>query len=482
MKRGAAWALAAQLASQVIRVIGVVILARLLTPEDYGAASLAVTLASYSLILGDLGYGTALVQASTISQRSASTAHWAALAAGACGFAVTCLAAYPAADLLGAPEAAWLVIAGGSTFLLFGIGSASSALLTRRLRFGAISTAGVIAFAIGTVCAILAAVGGAGSWALVAQQVVLYAVSATVIIAVAGWRPSLQFSWAEFASMSRFAMPVTASALLFASQAIMTVLLVGGLEGVDALGIWTFSMAVVIAPLWLISAPVARVIYAGLARMRDESTRVAEIWLNGTTLLAAVMLPALFGMIGVAQDFIPLVFGARWEPAVPIVQILCVLLVVRSVQTSNTSVMDAAGKPHVPMMLNGAVLVTLPLCLWIGSSFGLKGIAVSYVIAVLVAGEVPSLVIILRELSVSVGDIARRLKGPAIAATLMLAIIVSTRLLLENIGIAVGVRLAISISFGVLVYIVFLSVMAPQTATRLREVMFQAFTRLRRGS
>jgi len=141
--------------------------------------------------------------------------------------------------------------------------------------------------------------------------------------------------------------------------------------------------------------------------------------------------------------------------------------------------MDAAGKPHVPMMLNGAVLVALPPCIWIGSSFGLQGIAVSYVIAMLVAGEIPSLVITRRELSVSIGDIARGLKGPVFASTLMLAIIGATRLLLGKVGIGTGVRIVISISFGVLVYVVFLSVLAPSTSIRLRQIMRKAFPRLR---
>ena len=91
--------------------------------------------------------------------------------------------------------------------------------------------------------------------------------------------------------------------------------------------------------------------------MRESPERVAEVWLNGFTLLAAVALPALFGLIAVAPDLIPLVFGSQWVPAVPVVQILCVLVMSRTLQTWNNAVMDAAGKPHVAMFINAAVLV-----------------------------------------------------------------------------------------------------------------------------
>ena len=173
IKRGAAWAVGSQIASQAIRIVGIVVLARLLSKQDYGSAGLAVIVASYSVMLGDLGYGTALVQRPKISQRSASTAFWAAIAAGGICFVVTAVAAYPAARILGTPEITWLVIAGGSTLFLVALGSASNALLTRGMRFGVIQAIGVIALVTATACSTTSAVLAAGPWALVTQQVVL---------------------------------------------------------------------------------------------------------------------------------------------------------------------------------------------------------------------------------------------------------------------------------------------------------------------
>src|SRR3954470_2651338 len=74
VKRGALWAFGSQVGGQIIRFLSVIVLARLLTPNDYGAASIAISLATFSAILGDLGYGTALVQSAEATQRGASTA------------------------------------------------------------------------------------------------------------------------------------------------------------------------------------------------------------------------------------------------------------------------------------------------------------------------------------------------------------------------------------------------------------------------
>jgi len=101
------------------------------------------------------------------------------------------------------------------------------------------------------------------------------------------------------------------------------VLLIGHLVGLQALGIWNLSMAVVVFPLSMLAYPLARVMYAGFARMSDDRDRVAEMWLNGFTLLAAILLPALFGVIATAPDLVTFAFGEQWAAAVPVVQILC---------------------------------------------------------------------------------------------------------------------------------------------------------------
>ena len=237
--------------------------------------------------------------------------------------------------------------------------------------------------------AIVAAALGAGAWALVLQQVVLAAVTSALFILAARWRPSFEFSRTAFRSLSRFALPLTGGSGFIVLQGLLTVLLVGHLLGIEELGIWNLSMAIVIVPLSLLAAPLSRVIYAAFARMRESPERVAEVWLNGFTLLAAVVLPALFGLIAVAPDLIPLVFGSQWVPAVPVVQILCVLVMSRTLQTWNNAVMDAAGKPHVAMLLNAAVLVGVVPGIWFGSAFGIEGVAVAFSLASLRIRRVP---------------------------------------------------------------------------------------------
>ena len=470
LKRGVFWALSSQVATQGIRMVGVVVLARLLTPDAYGVAALAITIASFSTMVGDLGYGTALVQASKASQRRASTACWAALGAGAIGSTCVALGAFPAASILGESEVAALLVAGGLTLFLVALGSASNALLTRSMSFGVLQAATVAAWAVGTACAIVAAALGAGAWALVLQQVLLAGVTSAVFIIAARWRPSLEFSREDFRSLTRFALPLTGGSMFFLFQGLLTGLLVGGLLGVDELGVWNLSMSLVVLPLSLLALPLARVIYAAFARMRDSKDRIAEVWLSGFTLLAAVVLPALFGLIAVAPDFIPVVFGSQWVAAVPVVQILSVLVMSRTLQTWNNSVMDAANKPHVAMYINAAVLIALAPCIWLGSRFGIEGAAVGWSVASLVFGEVPSFLLTTRELSLRGLHALNRLRGIVLASGALCMVAVLVRLALKDAGVDAEARLLVSIVLGAATYIACITLFARPVARQLIDI------------
>jgi O-antigen/teichoic acid export membrane protein len=453
VKRGALWAFGSQVAGQIIRFASVVALARLLTPDDYGAANIAVTLGTFAFVLGDLGYGTALVQSARATQREASTAFWCALAAGLICSGFAALGAAPAARTLGEPEVTGLVIVGGLTLCLIAIGSTSQALLTRSMSFGVIQSVTLAASVLAAASAITAGALGAGPWALVLQQVVLAATTSALLVLGARWRPSFQFSRSSFRSLTKFAAPVTGGTLFNVVQPLIIALLVGHLVGVRELGVWSLSMAVVVIPATLFSYPIARVVYAAFARMRDEPERIARVWLDGFVMLAAVALPALFGLIAVAPDLIPLAFGSQWHAAVPVVQILAIFLMVRTLQTWNTPVMDALGKPHIAMAINAAVLIALVPGLWIGSRFGIEGVAVTFSVVSFVFGELPSFVITTRAINLRIVYVLKCVWGIILSSACMCVAVMFLRHALAGAGVGSELRLILSVIAGAGTYV-----------------------------
>ena len=169
--KGITWKLAGQVAIQVVRLGTVAVLARLLTPHDYGAAAIAIALASFAPQLADSGIGSALVQTKNAPRVVRSTAFWSSVASGLGLFLIAAALAEPVAHFMGEPKVAGMVVAGGLTFAIYSLGSASQAVYMREMKFRSTEVRSWLALLTGGIVAIVAAAGGAGPWALALQQI-----------------------------------------------------------------------------------------------------------------------------------------------------------------------------------------------------------------------------------------------------------------------------------------------------------------------
>jgi O-antigen/teichoic acid export membrane protein len=463
---GAAWKLGGQIGVQLIRLVTVAILARLLTPADYGLAAIAVALAMFAPTVGDMGLGSALVQTKEAPQLVRSTVFWGSLASGIALSVLLAAAAGPVGQILDDPRIGAMVAVGGLTFFICSLGSASQAVFMRGMKFRSIELRYWFALVVASALAVLAAGVGAGPWALVLQQIVLLVTFAAALWWRAGWRPSLEFSGAVFRHLSSFAIRIVGGRWARLGELLVLSVLIGGLVGVPALGAWTFAMSTVILPLSLIAIPVAEVLFSAFSRLRGEPERIAALWLESVRLLNAVILPLLLGLIVVAPDLIPVLFGAQWHVSIAIVQILSVYVIIRSLQSWGSPVMDALGRPEVTLWTQLAALCLTPIAVVIGAQWSIEAVAVCFVVSQLIAVEIPMLIFVLSELRVSLATLAARIAGVAAAALVMAATCLLGRLALTSLGIGPSGRAAVTITLGLLVYALALSWLAPDIKRR----------------
>jgi O-antigen/teichoic acid export membrane protein len=480
---GVAWKLLGQVGIQAIRLVTVAILARLLTPADYGAAAIPIALATFAPTVADMGIGSALVQAPTASRLARSTAFWASLAFGVGISMLFAALANPVGSFLGDPQVGAMVAAGGLTFAVCAVGTTSQAVFMREMRFRSIELRYWFALAFASVVAVLAAGAGAGAWALVLQQIAMLAIFAAALWWRAGWRPSLEFSGSAFRELGSFAIRIAGGRWARLAELLVLSLLIGKLVGVSDLGAWTFAMSTVILPLTVIAIPIAEVLFSAFSRLRDEPERIAALWLQSIRFLAAVTLPLLLGLAVVAPDLIPVVFGSHWHVSVGIVQVLSVYVIIRSLQSWSSVVMDAVGRPQVALWTQLAALCLTPVGVVVGAQWGVEAVAVAFVLSQLLAVEIPMLIIVLSELRVSLATLAGRLAGVAAAALVMAGACLAGRLAALELGMDMAERAALTIGLGLLVYSVALLLLAPDIARRaigLGRSLFARFTDARR--
>ncbi len=246
---GISWKLVGQIAIQVTRLLTVAILARFLTPADYGAAAIAFALATFAPTVADMGFGSSLVQAKAAPRTVRSTAFWASVGFGFGLFAVIVAAANPIAQFMDEPKVAEMVVAGALTFAIYSLGSTSQAVFMREMRFRSIELRIWLALLTGAVVAVIAAASGAGPWALALQQIAYMAALVAALWWRAGWRPTLNFSGSVFRELGSFAIRIAGGRWARLIELLVLSLLIGRLAGIPDLGAWTFAMSMVILPM-----------------------------------------------------------------------------------------------------------------------------------------------------------------------------------------------------------------------------------------
>ncbi len=475
---GITWKLAGQVAVQLSRLLTVAVLARLLTPHDYGAAAIAIVLASFAPQVADMGIGSALVQAETAPRAVRSTTFWASVASGVGLFLITAAAAEPVARFVGEPEVAGMVVAGGLTFAIYSLGSASQAVYLREMRFRSSELRNWLALLAGAVVAIIAAAGGAGPWALALQQIAYMGTLVAALWFRAGWRPTLEFSRPAFRELRSFAIRIAGGRWARLIELLVLTLLIGKLASVAELGAWAFGMSMVVLPLSLIAIPIAEVLFSAFSRLRNEPERMAALWLDSIGYLAAVLLPLLLGLMVVAPDLIPTVFGSRWEVSVGVVQILSVYVLIRGLQSWGSVYMDAVGRPEVTFWTQLASLCLTPLAVVVGVHWGIEGVAACFVVCQMIAVEIPMFVIVLSQMRVSPRTLAGRVSGIAVASLLMTLACVLGRSALESAGVGMAGRAALTIALGLAVYAPALWWLAPHVSRRVFGIGRSRLTKL----
>jgi O-antigen/teichoic acid export membrane protein len=191
--RRAARSGAATLTSQgcilIIQFASTVVLARLLTPADYGLFAIVFAVVTFAALFKDLGLPLATVQRAEITHEQISTLFWINLSVGCALAAATALFAPVVAWAYREPRLAWATVAMSTTFLFTGLASQHRALLRRHLSLTLLSAIEVVSFFVGAIFAVVAALAGARYWSLVVLQLAAGASNTVGLWAACGWRP-----------------------------------------------------------------------------------------------------------------------------------------------------------------------------------------------------------------------------------------------------------------------------------------------------
>lgn len=322
--RGVVVSFGAQGVRLALQFTSQILLARLLTPEDFGLVAMAVPVLILAQTVGELGLAQAVIQRPVLPQADASALFWFGLLLNAV-LALGMLAMAPmVAGFYGEPRLTAVLWAFAGLLVPNAIASQHMAMMARHLRFGRMAAVDVACLAIAVAAGLGCALAGWGYWSLVAMQGGNMLVIMLLASVLSGWHPSWPGGSGSIRALVGFGTHLTGFNLLNYAAGNLDSLLIGWVAGSRSLGLYDRSTKLVVTPLWQMSMPLTRVASGLLSRFqaRDlEYCRAFLAMLQGLLLLTAP--PLACGAL-LAKTLVPAVLGPQWAEAAPVVAWLCV--------------------------------------------------------------------------------------------------------------------------------------------------------------
>lgn len=449
--RGVAWKGISQVGIQLTRIGVAVAIARILAPQEYGVAAMALVFSGFVLIFSDLALGQALVQRLSLTHADKATAFWTSVVAGAVFTAVGLAVAAPIARFFGEPRLDAMIMVLSLTFLVSAAGTTQSALLVREMNFRALELRELAATFVGASAAIAGALAGLGAWAIVTQQLAATMTTTLLVWFYSSWRPTATFSGASLRRFAGFSANMLGTQTLVQLRVATPNAVIGRVLGAPALGVYTLAYNVILLPFNRIATPISQVLFPAMSRIQEDRSRLADYWRRSIRLLAAFVMPALVGLIIVAPELVATVLGDDWDRAVPVIQLLAFVGLLQTLQFLNPIVLQTLDQTSLLFKWSIFSFAASVVALVAGLRWGIVGVAAAFAISAVVTESLYAW-LTARLLGVRLARLAGDLAGVIQATATMAAAVLATRVTLLETGGGATERLVAEVAVGLVVY------------------------------
>jgi PST family polysaccharide transporter len=376
--RGGAVTMTAQGLRFVFSTVATILLARLLTPQDYGLIGMAAVVTGFVAMFKDMGLSSATIQREEISTEQISTLFWINLGLSILVAMITASIAPAVAWFYGDSRLTLITIGLAVGFIFGGLTIQHAALLKRQMRFTALATIDVIALLLGLVAAIIVAWNGGRYWALVANQLVGGISYAICIWFASGWRPGRPVRNSGVRSMLGFGSNLTGFLVVNYFARNLDNMLIGRFWGSRSLGLYSKAYQLLLFPIDQINTPIAAVAVPALSRLNDSPERYRQAYLRILQKVAIVTMPGMAFLIVCSDWIVRLALGPQWIEAGRIFAILGIVGMVQPMANTTGWLFISQGRTHHMFQwgLIGSSIIVVSIIA--GLPWGALGVATSY--------------------------------------------------------------------------------------------------------
>ncbi|HHU98682.1 MAG TPA: lipopolysaccharide biosynthesis protein [Bacteroidales bacterium] len=379
------WSFSDSMSTQLSQFIAGIILARILSPEEFGLIGMITVFVSISQSISDGGFGDALIRKKDASEADYSTAFYFNLIASAVIFAILWLTAPAVAGFYGRPELVDIERVLAITILINAFGIVQRTQLTKNINFRMHMKVSLTASVVSGVAAIIMALTGFGVWSLVWRSIIRSLIRAVMLWYTNRWVPFVRFSRESFRSLFSFGSKLLISNLIDTLYNNIFLLIIGKFYSASQLGFFTRADQFSRLASRNLTNTVQRVSYPVLSLVQDENTRLREGYrklLNGTMYITFFL---MLGMTAMARPMILTLIGEKWLPSVEYLQLLCLAAALYPLQVLNMNILSIKGRSDLLLKLEIVKkLLAIPVIM-LGIFLGIRALLIGMVLHSLVS-------------------------------------------------------------------------------------------------
>jgi len=445
--RGGLVTAGSQIVKMAVQLLSVVVLARLLVPEDFGLMAAVGPIAAFIGLFQNLGLQQAVIQRKDITSEQLNQVFWISTAVGLGSTAVLVALSPAVAAFYGDPRMTALTIAAALPLLIGSLSALPLALMNRNLQFTQLAINDVISTIGGFAVTAFAAYMGLGYWSLAigpAIAVTIVLLSAWVTTRWMPGRPTLRID----GDIISFGANLTGFNLVNFFSRNLDNILIGKYSGAVELGYYDRAYKLLLFPLQNITQPLSRVMIPMLSRIQEDKPRFREIYMRTNWLLAAVTMPGISALTCASGPVVDLLFGPQWHPVTPIFAWLGIASLVQPVGSTTGWIFICQAKTKTMFHWGIYSSLTTVLSFFVGLQWGATGVAAAYAISGYVL-RVPVLAILLQRVGPVTGWDFLSIQGLFLASSLLAWLgydaLAKSKLLVEDVWLAVA---AVFLNYG----------------------------------
>lgn len=344
--KGVVWSAVQSWGSQGVALVVFFCLARLLTPVEFGLVALAnVFLAFMQIFLGE-GFAKAIIQRKNIEPAHLDTVFWLNFGVSIALFFITLATASWLGNIFDEPDLAPVLRGFSILFIITSFSTVQQAILEREFDFKSIAMRSLLGISLSGAVGITMAIAGLGVWSLVGQQIVHELVAVITLWRLSDWRPGFKVSMRHFQDLWSFAAATLGFKALTFAHTRADDLLIGYFLDSAALGLYSLAYKVFTILSMLLIKTSNRVALPIFSRLQDDIEQLRQSFHWMTKLTSLVSFPVFISVVLLAHELISVIFGPQWLAAVPVLQLLALVGLMRAATFFKSSVFMALNKPH----------------------------------------------------------------------------------------------------------------------------------------